>query len=245
MRQFVLIIALTGLMVFGALREVALGQRQPEIQISVGEDFFNTVVDAVLSGPDFPEFSIASLSGVKHSGENGDKPLWPEFIQALYQSGPEFRRQSGACREVITLRREGSGGRTAIRLSGGKISAPLSFTGQYNPPFIGCVQFAGIADTELDLEYDQTTRRLLARARVVNVNLEGSGGVGGGIIARMVQSSIDKKINPIEIISLDKLSFLVPVQTDSRLQLTASNLRTAILPGRIDIFVSYDVSRAK
>lgn len=219
----------------------AYAQRPPEITISAGEEFFDSVLDAALMGPDLPEFSISAL------GLMSDLRERLPFLTASYLTDWTYRANGtgNTCREVITLRREGSGGRTAIRFRDRKIFAPLSFTGQYNPPFIGCVQFGGVADTELNLEFDHETRRLIARARVVDVNLEGSGGIGGGVIARMVQNSIDRKVNPIEIISLEKLSFVLPLRTQAQLQMNARTIRTEVLPGRIAINVAYEISKTR
>ncbi|MER3429501.1 MAG: hypothetical protein C4324_00395 [Blastocatellia bacterium] len=214
-------------------------QRHPEIKISAGEDFFDAVLDAALSGPDLLEFSISAADRTRPQNEI------QSFLSASYSSEslPSRKRLVSTCREVITLRREGGGGKTAVRFRDGRIFAPLSFTGQYNPPFIGCVQFGGVADTELTLEFEPETRGLVARVRVLNVNLEGSGGVGGNVVARLVQSSIDRKVNPIKIISLDKLSFLLPLQPQSQLRLTARNIRAEVLPGRIELYVGYEIAK--
>ena len=86
-----------------------------------------------------------------------------------------------------------NGVRTAVRFRDGKILAPLAFSGSYNPPFVGCVPFSGWAESVIDLEFDQNSQRLIARARVLNVNLNGTGGIGGSVVAKLVQGSIDKK----------------------------------------------------
>ena len=64
----------------------------------------------------------------------------------------------------------------------------------------------------IDLEFDQASQRLVARARVLNVNLSGTGGVGGTVVAKLVQSSIDKKINPIELIQLNRTLIFISRQ---------------------------------
>jgi hypothetical protein len=70
--------------------------------------------------------------------------------------------------------------------------------------------------------------------------LNGTAGVGGTLIAKMVQSSIDKKINPIEIIRMDKVSFLVPVQNSGNMRMKATNIRSEILNGALNIYVEYE-----
>lgn len=222
-----------------AFSAVAYGQRT-EITISLGEQFFETVIDSVFAHAAPPEFSIAG-----NSAKPG--PLANEPWSALTISYPRsfLPEPKAACKEAITLRRDNAGVRTAVLFRDGRISAPLAFSGGYNPPLVGCVQFAGLADTTLDLEFDEPGQRLIARARVTNVNLNGTGGVGGSVIARLVQSSIDRKINPIEMISLDKLSFLLPLQGDSKMRMVAKAIRPEVHPGRLDIHVAYEFTKAQ
>jgi hypothetical protein len=63
---------------------------------------------------------------------------------------------------------------------------------------------------------------------------------GGPLVGRMVQSSIDKKLNPIEIIALDKLSFPFTLPNSTRLRMKASNVRYDVVPGALNIIISYD-----
>jgi hypothetical protein len=118
----------------------------------------------------------------------------------------------------------------------------MAFSGNYNPPFVGCVPFSGWAESVIDLEFDQESQRLVARARVLNVNLNGTGGVGGSMVAKLVQSSIDKKINPIELFQLSKLSFAVPVK-GSELQMKATGIRHELQNGAINVVVTYEFTR--
>jgi hypothetical protein len=121
--------------------------------------------------------------------------------------------------------------------------APLAFSGNYNPPFIGCVSFAGLAETVIDLEFDQQNQRLVARARVLNVSLNGTGGVGGSVIAKLVQSSIDKKVNPIELFRTDKVSFMLPVQNNTTLRMKAVGVRYEITNGGVNIHIAYEFAK--
>lgn len=171
------------------------------------------------------------------------------FFDALLDSAfqnfdpPEFwlaESKSAGCNESIKVLREMNGVRTAVRFREGRIFVPLAFTGNYAPPFIGCVGFSGWAETNVDLEFDQAGQRLIGRVRVLNVSLNGTGGVGGSMIARLLQGSINGKLNPIELIRLDKLSFGVPVQNGGNIRMKATSLKPEISAGGLNVRVAYE-----
>jgi hypothetical protein len=78
----------------------------------------------------------------------------------------------------------------------------------------------------------------------LNVNLNGTGGLGGSIIAKMLQGSIDKKLNPIEILTLDKVSFIVPIQNAGKIKMKAVSVTPEILNGSISVRITYDFLKA-
>lgn len=202
------------ILVFAICFSTNLFGQKTEITIGLGEQFFDTVIDAFFLTGTPLEFAI------------GDKAI-----------------ASTSCRESIRLQREVGGVRTAVRFRDGKILAPLAFNGSYNPPFIGCVDFSGWAETAIDLEFDAANQRLVARARVLNVSLNGTGGLGSTVIARMVQSAIDRKINPIEIIKLEKISFMLPVQNSANIKMRAVGVRHELHNGVLNVFISYEFSK--
>jgi len=60
-----------------------------------------------------------------------------------------------------------------------------------------------------------------------------------------VQSSIDKKINPIEILQTDKLSFVVPVQNaGGALRMKAVTVRHEIANGVLNVYIAYEFVKA-
>jgi hypothetical protein len=148
------------------------------------------------------------------------------------------------CNETIRLQREIDGVKTAVRFRDGKIYTPIAFSGSYNPPLIGCIDFQGWAETNIDLEYDRQSRRLLGRVRVLSVNLGGVSNLASGVLSRLVQSSIDKKINPIEILQTDKLSFNVPIQNaGGSLKMKALGVRHEIANGVLNVHIAYEFSK--
>ena len=153
---------------------------------------------------------------------------------------PIVENKSSGCDESIRILREMNGVRTAVRFREGKIFMPLAFSGNYAPPFVGCIEFAGWAEANLDLEFDQNGQRLVAKARVLSVNLNGAGGIASSVIAKMIQSSIDKKLNPIEILTFDKISFGFPVQKSGNLRMKAVGVRPEISSGVVNIHIDYE-----
>ncbi|MEO7674455.1 MAG: hypothetical protein ABIU09_10320 [Pyrinomonadaceae bacterium] len=202
----------------------AAAAQKPELTITLNEPFFDALLDSVFKNFDPPEFPIA-LNG----RDGGRRP----------SNGSAFA-PAAACKESIQLLRENNGVRSAVRFRDGRILAPLAFSGNYSPPFIGCVSFSGFAETSIELDFDQDTQRLTARAKVLNVSLNGTAGLGGSVIAKLVQSSIDRKINPIEIIRMDKLSFLLPIQNGANLRMKATGVRHDIENGALRIHISYE-----
>ena len=211
--------------------------QKAEVTISLNEAFFDAALEGLFNSGAPMEFSIA---------QNESEAARPRIPLANSFASSSTRRVSPSdptCSETLKIQREINGVRTAVRFREGKILAPLAFSGNYNPPFVGCVAFSGWAESVIDLEFDQNSQRLIARVRAVNVNLSGTGGVGGSFVAKLVQSSIDKKVNPIELFQLSKLSFAVPVKGSSDLQMRATGLRYELQAGAINVVVSYEFGK--
>lgn len=218
------------------LASSAFAQRA-EVTVSLNEQFFDTFLDALYqhgSPPEFPlsQNRINQRDEVAKSREAG-------FVRASFGEISNV-----ACTESIKMLRELNGVRTAVRFREGKIYVPLAFSGSYSPPFVGCVDFAGWAEANVDLEFDQEGQRLLARMQVLNVSLNGTGGVGGNVVAKMVQSAIDKKVNPLEILQLEKMSFVVPVQNSGKMKMRAVGIRNEVVNGALNVHIAYEFVKA-
>ena len=212
--------------------------QKAEVTVSLNEAFFDALLESVFQNFDPLEFTIAD-GGINYEAAEARRTSVSRFERA---SSFAFQRPTGHskfCKESVKILREMNGVRTAVRFRDGKIVVPLAFSGNYAPPFVGCVEFAGWAETNIDLEFDRDGQRLVGRARVLNVNLNGTGGVGGTVIARLIQRSIDKKLNPIEIIRLDKLSFAFPVRNGT-LRMKPLAARPELAAGLLNIHVTYE-----
>jgi hypothetical protein len=86
-------------------------------------------------------------------------------------------------------------------------------------------------------------QKLIGRAKVLNIHLNGTGGVGSSLIAKMLQSSIDKKLNPIDILQLDKLSLMVPIRNTGNLRMRAVGVRNDVTNGALNITITYQFEK--
>jgi hypothetical protein len=234
---------------FSVLFFVSLANAQTaEVTVSLNEQFFETLLDAIFKNFNAPEF-LLSQKNSKFQNSN-PKTSFTTFqtldqVGALNIKSETLNSEPEICTETIRLLREGNGVKTAIRFRAGKIFAPIAFSGSYNPPLIGCIDFAGLAETNIDIEYDAQNQKLLGRVRVLNVQLNGTGGVGSSFLSKLVQNSIDKKINPIEILPANKLSFVVPMQNSGgSLKMNASGIRHEVSNGVLNIHIAYQFSKA-
>jgi hypothetical protein len=210
----------------------AASAQQAEVTITLNEQFFDALLDAIFKNAAPPEFPIAKTSREPGAGKR-ESP-----VSSFAEDRPKV------CSDVIRLKRENEGVRTSVRFRDGKISAPIAFSGSYNPPLIGCVDFSGVAETNIELEFDRQKQALVGRATVSGVNLSGAGGLGSGLLARLVQSSIDKKINPIQILQMEKVSFVVPIQNAGSLRMRAVGVKHEITSGALNVRIAYEFQKA-
>lgn len=153
-------------------------------------------------------------------------------------------KPDSSCAESVRLEREMNGVKTAVQFRDGKIIAPIAFTGKYNAPLLGCLDFRGWAETHLELEVDQNSNTLFARANVKNVQVNNIPSFAGGVVARLLQGSIDRKINPVKLLLLDKLSFIIPVSvSDGNLKMNAKSLRHEIGQNALNVYITYEFTK--
>lgn len=244
-------------LIFSVLIFASFGKAQTaEVAVALNEQFFDTLLDAIFKNFNAPQFPLAKnefeikIQNAAQAAEN-TKTFAPSYKNAKLdfsrsgQTGnPDSKNGAAQCSEVIRLHREISGVKTAVRFREGRIYTPIAFSGSYNPPLIGCIDFQGWAEAVIDLEYERQSRKLIGRVRVLSVNLGGVTNLASGVLSRLVQGSIDKKINPIEILQTDKLSFLVPIQNaGGSLRMRAVGIRHEISEGVLNINIAYEFSR--
>ena len=190
-----------------------------EVTITVNEQFFNSFLDVMFANLKAPSTPLVIMPS--------DKDRSPA--------------ESYGCPSVITLQREEDGVRTAIKLGPGRITAPLAFAGSYNSTLLGCLEFRGWANTTWNLEFDRSRQALLARVQIDEIHLTNVPKLAAGSLTKIVQSEIDKRINPLELFRIDQLSARLPVApAKGALRLRARDLTPEIAPGLLLLHVTYE-----
>lgn len=191
----------------------------PEVTLTVNEEFLNAFLDAMFTNLKAPSVPLVISSADKE----------------------RTAAESHGCPSVITLQKEESGVRTAVKLEQGKITAPLAFSGSYNSTLLGCIQFRGRANTTWVLEFDRSRQALLAKVQVQDIHLSNVPALAGGSLVKIVQSAIDQRVNPLGLIKLDQLGARVPVMpANGNLRLRAQDVRAEIVPGTLHLHVVYE-----
>ncbi len=205
-----------------------------EAVITLNEQFLNSLLDAVFTNLRAPTFP---LSLAKSDTDKDSKA--PQDSKALAPS------KFDQCASQIVLEREMSGVKTAVRFENGRISAPLAFTGTYNTGLLGCMRFQGWADTVINLEFNRERQSLNAHVDVVDIHLNGVPQLANGVVVQMVQSAIDQRINPVQILQATQLTTRLPISAaGGALSLRAKDLRPEVVPGAVRIHIIYEFVKA-
>jgi hypothetical protein len=207
-----------------------------EATVILNEQFLNALLEVMftrLRAPSYP-ISIGSLGKKDASPAEATKKSPPpnNSVKAAGQSG---------CASVVVLEREMDGVKTAVHFENGRIVAPLAFTGSYNTGLLGCMKFRGWADTNIHLEFDRTRQVLSARVDVVDIHVSGIPSLAHGVVVNLVQTAIDQRINPVEILKAEQLTARVPISAaGGALRLRAKELRPEIVPGSLRLHIIYE-----
>jgi len=189
-------------------------------QIVLRQEFFNDVLAAIFTKINAPSF-----------------PLGPNAAESVSPSGE-------ACAGNITILAEGSGVRTGINFENNRLTSPLAFTGGYNSPF-GCVRFNGWAQANLDLRFDAANKVVYGQINVEAVNLDGVNPIVGALLTPIVQSTINARINPIQILDGRKIAMNLPIAAvKGNLLADVTDVRAEVRENALNLYVVYEFNGA-
>jgi hypothetical protein len=215
-------------------RQAASAAPAAEATVTLNEQFLNAILEVIFTRMRAPSYPLSLGIVQKNQQKN------PGSTKAVAGS------TDGGCASVVVLEREMDGVKTAVHFENGRIVAPLAFTGSYNTGLLGCMRFQGWADTNINLEFDQARQALYARVDIVDVHLKGIPMLANGVVVDMVQSAIDQRVNPVEILRTEQLTARVPLSAaGGALRLRAKELRPEIVPGSLRLHIIYEFSPAE
>jgi hypothetical protein len=195
--------------------------------VSVSDSFFNDLLGTMFRDLDTPKFNLSSDTG---------RSDLTQIEEAAFQGG---------CANNVTLAAEGSGTKTHVQFAGGKISAPLVFSGNYN--VLGnCTQFKGWAETTIQLYFDQPHQTLYGRVNVEGVNLEGVNPLANNFVTVFVRSAIDSRVNPIQFLRPQQLQLLIPMQaSNGSVKAEVKDVRSDVQDGSLRLHITYEFNGSK
>jgi hypothetical protein len=195
--------------------------------VAISDSFFDELLGTIFRDLGPPTFKLAATDALASSSN---------IQHAVFQ---------GDCTNSITLAAEGNNVKTRVQFTGGKISAPLVFSGNYN--LLGnCTQFKGWAQTTIQLSFDQPSQTLYGRLNVEGVNLEGVNPIANSFVTVFVRSAIDSKVNPIQFLRPQQLQLLIPIQaSDGSVKAQVKDVRAEVQDGFLRLHITYDFSGAK
>jgi hypothetical protein len=210
-----------------------------EVTITLNEQFFNSLLDVIFTRLKPPSFPL-SITRAETEKSKPALAAWQSPFNRLSHSS----LKPGYCDSVVMLEREMGGVRTAVRFDNGRVVAPLAFRGSYSVALIGCINFEGWADTVINLEFDREHQVLSARVTVMDIHLSNIPSLASGVIIGLVQSSIDRRINPVEILQAAQISTRVPIAgSGGALRLSATEIRPQVVPGALSLHIFYEFTR--
>jgi hypothetical protein len=197
------------------------------VVVSVSDSFFEGLLGTVFRDLGPPTFNLSQADGRPH-------PFGIE--QAAFQGG---------CANSVTLAPQDSNVKTQVQFAGGKISAPLVFSGTYS--LLGnCMQFKGWAQTTIQLSFDQPNQTLYGRVNVEGVNLEGVAPFANNFVTVFVRTAIDSRVNPIQFLRPQQLQLLIPVQaSNGSVKAQVKDVRSEVQDGSLHLHITYEFSGAK
>jgi hypothetical protein len=194
------------------------------VTVTVDEKFFDSLLGTIFRQLGSPQLKLAQL------GEQSP------FQLAAFQN---------ACNNVVVLNPEGGNIRTGVQFTGGKITAPLAFTGSYNV-LAKCIQFKGTAKATVDLSFNQEKQVVLGALNVEEVILEDVPPLVSSFVTAFVRQTIAARVNPFEVLRVSQLALSMPIQaTGGSVKANVKDVRAEVQEGSLRLLLTYDFSAEK
>lgn len=194
------------------------------VTVTIDEKFFDSLLGTIFQKLGPPQLKLA---------QNYSEPA---VQPAAFQS---------SCADVIVLNPEAGNVKTGVRFTGGKITAPLAFSGSYN--IIGrCVQFKGTAKATADLSFEREKQIVFGQLNIDEVILDDAPVLISGLITAFVRKTINDQVNPFEVLHVSQLTLALPIRASGgSLKAQVKDVRAEVQEGSLRLYLTYDFEAAR
>lgn len=202
--------------------------------LALDENFFNTLLSTLFTEVGTPSFKLSAAN-------NGAPSSW--WVAPETAGGFRYvETQAGGCPGQVVIVGERGGARTGVRLQAGEITAPLVFNGSYAVPLLGtCINFSGTADAQIATFFKPEEQTLYGQINVRAVNLDNVSAAYGPAITSLVQTALNRSVNPITIMRGSPLTISIPISAaGGTLRGEAREVRSEVQDGTLRLHVTYD-----
>jgi hypothetical protein len=191
------------------------------VAVTIDEKFFDSLLGTIFQQLGPPQLKLsANLSR-------------PSMQQIAFQN---------SCNSVLVLNPEGDNVKTGVRFTGGRITAPLAFSGSYSI-LTNCVQFKGTAKATVDLSFDQEKQTVFGRLNVDEVVLDNVTPLVSGLVTAFVRKTMDERLNPFPVLRVSQLALTLPIQASGgSLKAQVKDVRAEVQEGALKLYLIYDFS---
>ena len=197
------------------------GDTSGTVAVTVEEKFFDSLLGTIFQKLGPPQLKLSQNLYAY--------PLRP----AAFQS---------SCADVVMLVAEGDNVKTGVRFTGGRITAPLAFSGSYSV-LARCVQFKGIAKASVDLSFDQEKQTVFGQLNVDEVSLDDIPPIVSSLVTAFVRKTITERVNPFEVLRVSQLALSLPIQASGgSVRARVKDVRAEVQEGQLRLYLTYDFS---
>jgi len=198
------------------------GDTSGTVSVTVDEKFFDSLLGTIFTKLGPPQLKLSQTQSQ------------PTMMQPV-----AFQ---GGCNDQVVLNSEAGNVKTGVRFTGGKIVAPLAFSGSYSV-LTQCVQFKGTGKATVDLSFDASKQTVFGALNVEEVELDGVLPVVSTLVTAFVRRAIAERLNPFEVLPVSQLALSVPVQVSGGIvKANVKDVRSEVQEGVLKLYLTYDFS---
>lgn len=200
------------------------GDPSGTVAVTIDEKFFDSLLGTIFTKLGPPQLKLSAA------------PQQELIRPAVFQ---------GSCSDVVVLNQEAGDVKTSVRFTGGKIVAPLAFSGSYSV-LAQCLQIKGTGRATVDLSFDASKQMVFGALNVDDVQLEGVPPIVTALAVAFVRRAIAERLNPFPVLPVSQLAVSLPVQqSGGNVKAAVKDVRSEVQEGSLKLYLVYDFSAEK